>query len=188
MGDGHILWYRKPMDESAVANQIEHFRQGGIVLENMNSHRITMIDPEGDQVPTTRAALVTELAGHRSVSFQLWINRWTDVYCRFRHLSASVLVQEYSLNGLTVDERERVLSILWETFRMHLTDSEALIVDLYDRTEMVDWDSLVENRTLPTGAHPDLVALRQESKDGVGWRHSFQVVGYEEIDRPRNLG
>jgi hypothetical protein len=158
MGDGLIYWYRKPMSAAAIADQLQRFNSAGMVLENMMSHRVMLIDQTGEQIKTTPDALIADLASGRNVSFQFWIDEWTDVYCRFRTVAESLQVQEYSLNGTTADQRLQVQWLLWDTFGRNLDDSEALVVDIYARTEDTDWDGAVIAHMIPPEPLPDLLA------------------------------
>jgi hypothetical protein len=161
MADGSIHWYRRPMTAAEIADQLRRFEERGIRLENGLSHRVTMLDATGEQVSTTAAALVERLALGGDVSFQLWLDASTDVYCRFRQMQDTIMVQTYGLNGLTPEERVQVRRLLWDAFGGELDRSDALVVDLYDRTQLVDWDAAVTAGAIPREPLPDLVAMRQ---------------------------
>jgi hypothetical protein len=151
------------MNVSEIANQFRRFGELGVQVENSGSNRVTILDETGEQVPTTTNALVNELASGRDISFQLWIDTSTDVYCRFHQLQSTTMVQAYGLSGLTPDERLKLQGILCDAFGRDLAACEALVVDLYDRTELVDWDMAVTAHVIPPGAHPDLVVMRQRT-------------------------
>jgi hypothetical protein len=162
MGDGSIYWYRQSMSAAEIGEQLDRFSELGLVLENGHSGRITMLNQVGEQVPTTREGLIAELTGSLDVSFQLWFQGTSvDVYCRFRRLSESTTAQTYGLDGQTEEERLQVRAILWDAFGRNLAASEALVVDIFDRTdELVDWDAAATHREIPTTAVPDLVVMR----------------------------
>jgi hypothetical protein len=177
MSDGSIHWYRKAMNAAEIGDQLRRFGELGLALENGDTHRITRLDLSGDQVPTDRQALIAELAVAADVSFQLWLaGTSSDVYCRFRRPSDSTMVQTYGLDGLTVEERRQVRMVVWDALGRSLAATEALIVDILDRTdELVDWDAAVSERRIPTVARPDLVVMRSSSQD-LG---EFQIVSVD---------
>lgn len=167
------------MTVTQIHDLISYFQERGMFVENRNSHRITMLDETGDQVPVTIDSLMTKLASTQDASFQFWLDDTsTDVYCRFRYPSPSTLVQTYGLNGLNPDERLRVQHVLWDAFGRDLSLSDGLIADRYIQ-EWVDWDDAVVKGAIPTHYLPDLIALRQRAPRSIGdgGRHDeFLVV------------
>jgi hypothetical protein len=179
MSDGWIHWYRTSTTVPELAQQWTLFAEFGLMLENPSSHRVTSLDEIGDQVLTDAELLTMELTRGQDVSFQLWLDGSTDVYSRFRRLSQDTTVQSYGLDGLTHAERRRVQSILWTAFGGDLAYSDALVVDLYDRTESVDWDAAVASRTVPPGTLPDLLAIKLGGSAPIsaGQPAEFRVIG-----------
>jgi hypothetical protein len=163
MSDGWIHWYRRQMTLEEVATQLDRFRASGMLLENPNSHRVTAIDDTGEQVPMTVESLMNQLARGVSTGFQFWLDMSTDVYCRFRTAANGLMVQTYSLDGLSADERLQVQATMWDAWGKDVLASEALIVDLYNQTETVDWDTVVDNRSVTVHPVPDLLVMRQNA-------------------------
>jgi hypothetical protein len=172
------------MNLTEIASQFRRFAELGVQLENSN--RVTVLDQTGEQVSTTANALVGDLAAGRDISFQLWIDASTDVYCRFRQLQSATMVQTYGLSGLAPDERLKLRALLWDAFGTDLAACEALVVDLYDRTELVDWDVAVMEQVIPPGARPDLVVMRQRTPappgEPSGVLDAFQVISHHAAD------
>ena len=187
MGDGSIYWYRQAMRAIEISEQFDRFTELGLVLENGHSHRITMLDEVGGQVPTTREALIAELTSRPDVSFQLWFPGTSiGPYTRFRRLSESTTAQTYGLDGLTEEERLQIRATVWDAFGRNLAASEALVVDIFNRTEeLVDWDAAAMRREIPTVARPDLVAMRLRSptrgRSGSSL-DEFQLASYRAPD------
>jgi hypothetical protein len=145
-----------------------------------------LLDEIGDQVPISYPALVTTLAQSRDQAFQLWLDKSsTDIYCRFKRLSERLLIQVYGLNGLTHPERVRVESALSDAFGENLSATEALVVDLYHRSEQVDWDAVAAARTWPERPLLDLLVVRQRDLVGDPDRRNestFRVTRYQAKD------
>jgi hypothetical protein len=171
------------MNAEQIEEQLCRFHSLGIVVRNASSGLITALDQIGYQVPIAYEALVQALAERNDLSFQLWLDdSSTDVYGRFRRLTDGLIVQTYGLNGKTHLERLRIHAALWDTFGRNLTTSEALIVDLYNRTEQVDWDQAVVRRLAPDWPLPDLLALRQRKQGARGRQPAlseFRMMRYE---------
>jgi hypothetical protein len=135
----------------------------GVLMEHPNSHRITTLDETGEQVPMTAESLMRQLASGAFTPFQLWLDRSTYVYCDFRAAANGLIVQTYGLNGLNADERLHIQAMMWDAWGRDAPASEALIVDLYNQTETVDWDTVVDNRSVTVHPVPDLLVMRQNA-------------------------
>jgi hypothetical protein len=187
MGDGWVYWYRRSMNATEIADQLRRFNELGFVLENGHSGRITMLDEVGEQVPTTREGLIAELCSGVDVSYQIWYpGTSVGPYCRLQRLTESTILQSFGLNGLKTDERRQVQAVVWDAFARSIAESQALVVDIFNRTEeVVDWNAAVAEGVIPTEGRPDLVAMRVRAPTRASSRwllDEFQLVSYREID------
>lgn len=126
-----------------------------------------VIDAEGEQIPSTEAALMQLFHEQDEVSFQWWQGAQLSIYCRVR-VMGEVVVVEFGLEGTTPQERSLVGELLLEyvlSEREHVVsfvyDPEGFTEDcdldgLFVRGELVDWrrpgigfpDVLVVHETL----------------------------------------
>jgi hypothetical protein len=147
VGSGGIAWYTSPLDASDITKLAGALAADGISLRNPSTQHVTLLSREhgheGEQVVVEPGALSDMLAGLREpITFQLWLDDSTDVLVNFRRLDEWI-VQQYSFDGLTRDERERVVGCVARCSAAEWVVTFGLVVDRvtkwpddfdYDRT------------------------------------------------------
>jgi len=122
----------------------DEFSSRGISLANPANGRITALSEDGDQIDITLDGLEAAITTHDPLTFQFWMPGHADVCCRFRYLSDDRLVEQYWLEGLSGEERARILTALTERFKSKAgqEDDLFLVADSEGYTFELDWDSL----------------------------------------------
>lgn len=168
MSDGFIYWYRTDWEPADAQVLLQSLGARELSLSNPATGRITRItngpDSWGEQVPVDRESLANAagLTGIEEVNFQLWANSDADVYTRFRRLRGDVVVAEFGLDGLRVDEREQAVRTIVGAIRSELGRSIGFVIDRLGVAEDVDWDSVVTKGAAQLTAWPDTLAVRPE--------------------------
>lgn len=168
MSDGFIYWYRTGWEPADAQVLLQSLGAGELSLSNPATGRITRItngpDSWGEQVPVDRDSLVNDagLTDIEEVNFQLWVNSYADVFTRLRRLRGDVVVAEFGLGGLRVDEREQAVRTIVGAIRSELVRSIGFVIDRLGVAEDVDWDSVVIKGAAQLTAWPDTLAVRPE--------------------------
>jgi len=140
---------------------VDEFSSKGITLANPANGRITALSGDGDQIDITVDTLETAVANHDPLTFQFWMPGHADVCCRIRHLGENRIVEEYSLVGLNPEERDRVLSALFERFKSKTAEGDNLffVADLEGYTVEVNWDGLSVAGKYELAICPDVLGI-----------------------------
>ena len=142
---------------------VADFASKGIVLKNPSSDIVTAISEYGDQLQKSLDNLEAELTASKIVSFQFWLDGGTDLYCRLRHLHETRIVEEYALDGLLPQEKERVINVLVERFKAKakLYDAIFFILDRAGGTVEVAWDDVSISGGYEFIPCPDILGIPQ---------------------------
>jgi len=120
-----------------------------------------------------------------SVTFQLWIERESDVICSYQQLDIGA-EQIYWVDGLSSEQVERITT--WALNRFQALAPEEIpiltVIELASNTGPEDWRLFVKQRVLPVGI-PKMIAVKSE------WTPLFASVlpnakpmdGYEILSR-----
>lgn len=185
MSDGFIYWYRTGWEPADAQVLLQTLEAGGLSLGNPVTGRITAItngpDSWGEQIPVHRFSLAHSagLTDVEEFNFQLWVNGDADVFTRLRRLRGDIVVAEFGLDGLRVDEREQAVRTIVSAIRSELVRSIGFVVDRLGVAEEVDWDSAVTTGTAQLHAWPDTLAVRPEVTAGLP-----ELGGVERWEEP----
>lgn len=145
----------------AVRNIVDSFSRVGIVLANPSTKRITALAEDGEQVDTTEARLVEAAAVQPELAFQIWMSSSVDVGPGLKRIAPGTMRHSYSVDGLDVHERARLMEWTVKYFRAAAAAGTAvlLVVDQPGMTVDVDWDDVVRGTTPLPSVLPPILGL-----------------------------
>jgi hypothetical protein len=166
MSDGFFFLYRSDWRPDTAAAFLRTVDSGGLMLTNPATRRVSWItngpDTWGEQVFVTEPVLVERLtlpAGTDEVNFQLWLDGDNDVFTRVRRVDSDLVALEFSLDGLTSDEQDRVVAGLQQTLESHRAGTVGFVVDRSGASEDVDWDDVMAGGATVVAPFPDAFGI-----------------------------
>lgn len=152
----------------------------GVELRNPVTGLVTELVGVGEQVVTSREALVDQACSEEGATFQLWFAGDTDVDCWLLRLAGGLVRHNYSLDGFTPHEREAVVSWAVGHFRRACREGAAVlcVIDQLGTTADVDWDGAAVGHPLPSRI-PELLGVSAErlSELSLGSEASVERLG-----------
>ncbi|MFF9405773.1 hypothetical protein ACF1B0_09575 [Streptomyces anandii] len=168
MSDGFFHWYRSGWVPADVERLVRDLEAQDLRLSNPATGLITQIasGPEswGEQVPVSRDQFLSDaaLTDDGEINFQLWLSGDTDVFTRLRRLGCGVVVVEFGLDGLSLQEQAHVVRAVSRVIHADLTRCIGFVLDRQGATEDVDWDDVVLSGASHLDSWPDALAVRPE--------------------------
>lgn len=174
MSDGFVRLYRRDWSPAAAAQRVESLAGRGLVPGYPGTGRITAISGEwetiGEQVEMDRDGLLAAMGslGDKQFTFQYWVADEQDsaVFCTLARISAEVVVEDYSLDGLggPVYRKGQDVVIRRLLAEFHATGPAAvgLVVDRWGPSLETDLDDIVVGGPTPVTIVPELLVLRPE--------------------------
>ncbi len=168
MYDPFIRWYRESATTPVLSQQVEIFAMHGIRLHHPNLGTVMAIDIEGNDVPVSQEEL-TRLLELRisSINLNWWFSSDSHLVAKYSYDPLGCEIQTFWLDGLTVEEGEKVEAALMAAATNLPVLTRALVIDRRGLCEPDNWDSpiLYEGETVPE--FPDRVITQEQIAAGL---------------------
>lgn len=151
MPPGYVAHYTTPLSADQLTASFSAFESAGLFLENPSTRAASLLDEYGDQIRTDRAGLeraVTGVAVGEHVTFQFWFpfSDSTDVVCTYMRITDWLTVRQYWLDGLSSDEKERVITLVCSQLAVPTPRTIALVIDRQGAAGDTDFDAIVQEK------------------------------------------
>jgi hypothetical protein len=161
-------------------------RNFGLVLAHPGSGFIRELVGDGDSVSIDEAELRRATKNRKELTPQFWLSPDTYVASQLRALPGDTVRHSYSLDGLTAEQRKRI--VLWaiDYFERGIRERTALllVVDPSGRTADTDWDEIATHRAALPDVLPSILGLPSDWLNGsisLAAYDRSRVDGYELI-------
>ncbi|MBF6127782.1 hypothetical protein [Nocardia brasiliensis] len=167
MSNGFILRYVEAWSMDKAARLLAELEYLGFHLGNPATGAISELSADwetmGEQVFVSRDELEADLSlqTRDQLNFQIWLDYQTDISSTIRRVGNGLAVQDFSLDGLTLEEERTSVEKLSATVLRPSVDLCAAVVDTRGVTEELNWDSIVSGAPILIDPRPELVALAQ---------------------------
>lgn len=147
MADRLVKWYRTSFSREDFLDLVEFFARYGVNLEHPVLGTGVVLGPDGESLRVDASAIAgmasqdLKAMGSRSwINVQFWISSDVNVTCTFEYGGDDFWVEDFDLEGLSLDEQNLIRSLVWRYMMEHQNSTIGFIEDIGGYSSDFDWD------------------------------------------------
>jgi hypothetical protein len=168
---GFVRWYRSRSTGGSFLEQAKILSRAGISLDHPTFRTGVVLDVDGNGVRLSEAEIARLIdIKIAPINVEFWLSPDTNLSCFLSWILLGLEVYDFSLDGLSRDQAENVISILLDQLFRKSVDTAGYVVDLSGKTESYDWndffDGIDKGTVASIAMYPDVFGIKSSPAVG----------------------